>query len=42
MAMGWTILRELLLGHNPGDAKDKPSAEELKGLAGGGKSLRFF
>src|SRR5258706_2412267 len=25
---------EILLGHNPGDAKDKPSAEEMKELAG--------
>src|SRR5712675_3239895 len=25
-------LSEILLGHHPGDAKDTPSAEELKGL----------
>jgi hypothetical protein len=35
-------LSEILLGHNPGDAKDRPSAEELKGLAGRREAFAGF
>src|SRR3954469_20834510 len=35
-------LSKILLGHNPGDAKDRPSAEELKTLAGRREAFAVF